>query len=105
VGRGANIITLRLENVFHVRLVGSFDKRVQRVEEVYEMDRFTAQEYVKSQDAAKRNYLNEYFGADIDDPLLYHLIINTDDISYEQTAQLVGDAFGRWLNLEPRAET
>lgn len=96
IGRGANIITAKLENVFHVRLVGSLEKRVERVEEVYDMDRHTAESFIKSQDASKRSYLKEFFGQDIDNAQLYHLVINTDRISYENAAQLIAGTFLNW---------
>lgn len=92
VGRAANIITERLPNVFHVRLVGSLEHRIARVEKVYEMDRTKAREFIRSQDTAKQRYTKGYFNRDIDDPLLYHMIINTDDISYKHAARLIGDA-------------
>jgi cytidylate kinase len=92
VGRGANVIAEKLGNVCHVRLVGSLENRTARVEEVYKMSRIAAQEFIKSQDAAKRHYMRDYFGREIDDPMLYHMIINTDKISYEHAARLIGDA-------------
>lgn len=92
VGRASNVITEKLDNVFHVRLVGSLEKRIARVEEVYEMGRTDAREYIKAQDTAKRDYMKAYFDRDIDDPLLYHLTINTDEISYEKAAWLIGEA-------------
>jgi len=92
VGRAASAITEKLENVYHVRLVGSLQKRIARVEDVYELGRADARKFIKSQDAAKRHYMKRYFGRDIDDPLLYNMIINTDQISYEKAAWLIGHA-------------
>jgi len=104
VGRGGNIITARMKNVFHLRLVGSLERRITRIEEVYEMDRRTAANYVKTQDAAKKLYLKEYFGRDIDDSELYHLVINTDRIAYDETARLIFDAFTNWCRTELAAK-
>lgn len=104
VGRAANIITAGLKNVFHVRLVGSLERRIERVEEVYEMSRAAAQAYVKAQDADKKLYVKEYFGREIDNPELYHLIVNTDRISYEDTARLIADTFLNWSKSELAAE-
>ena len=101
VGRAANVITAGLKNVYHVRLVGSLDNRIERVEKVYDFDRRAALEYIRAQDAAKRLYVQDYFGRDIDDPELYHLIINTDRITYGDTARLIGDAVINWFKLEP----
>ena len=100
VGRAANIITAGLKNVFHVRLVGSLERRIDRVEEVYEMDRKAATAYVKSQDNAKKLFLKEYFGRDIDDSKLYHLVVNTHRIPYEAAAQLIGDAVTEWFKAQ-----
>ncbi len=103
VGRAANVITAKLPNVFHVRLVGSLENRIERIEEVYDFDRRGALEYIKSQDEAKRLYLKEYFGQDIEDPQLYHLVVNTDRISYADTAKLIGDAVINWFKLPATA--
>lgn len=103
VGRAANVITAKLPNVFHVRLVGSLENRIARVEEVYDFDRHAALAYIKSQDDAKRLYLKEYFGRDIEDPELYHLIVNTDRISYGEAAKLIGEAVIHWFKLTPAA--
>jgi cytidylate kinase len=103
VGRAANVITARLRNVFHVRLVGSLENRIARVEEEYDFDRRAALAYIKSQDTAKRHYLKEYFGEEIDDAQLYHLVINTDRIPYGETAKLIADAVIHWFNLTPAA--
>lgn len=103
VGRAGNIITARLDNVFHVRLVGSLARRIARVEEVYELERNAAATFVKMQDAAKKLYLKDYFGRNIDDPELYHLVINTDLISYADAARLIAEAATNWLQPSPFA--
>ena len=92
VGRGANVITLGLENVFHVRLVGSEDQRVALVESFYDLKPKAARAFMNKEDRARRRFLKKYFNKDIDDPLLYHLIINTDRVSYEEATQLIGEA-------------
>jgi cytidylate kinase len=40
----------------------------------------------------RRRYLRKYFGADPDDPKLYHLVINTDLVNYEMAAAMILDA-------------
>jgi cytidylate kinase len=101
VGRAANVITEKLDNVFHVRLVGSLERRISRTVEVYDMGRDEAREFIRSQDAAKRDYMRQYFGRDIDDPLLYHMVINTDGISYESAAQMISEAVISRYQLAP----
>jgi cytidylate kinase len=100
VGRGASVVTRELDNVFHVRLVGSVAKRIERVQQVYELDRPAAIEFINRKDKGRRRYLKEHYHEDIDDPLLYHLIINTDRIRSEDAARLIGDEVIRRFHLD-----
>lgn len=100
VGRGASVVTRDLDNVFHVRLVGSVAKRIERVQQVYELDRPAAIEFINRKDKGRRRYLKEHYHEDIDDPLLYHLIINTDRIRPEDAARLIGDEVIRRFHLD-----
>jgi cytidylate kinase len=92
VGRGANVITADLPNTFHVRLVGSDGERVKLVQEFYSMKPKEAQDFMRKEDRARRLFLKKHFGKDIEDSLLYHLVINTDRVDYEQATRLIGDA-------------
>jgi cytidylate kinase len=94
IGRGANVITAKMDDVFHVRLVGSLEARVQRIQEQEQMTERGARDYVHSQDLGRRRFLKKYFGKDIDDPLLYHLVVNTDRISCQQAASLIVHCMG-----------
>jgi cytidylate kinase len=92
IGRGANLITARLGWAFHVRLVGSEEKRVAYIQEHLELDPRAATEYVRTQDLGRKRYVKEYYGKDIDDPLLYDLVINTDRVGYLEAARIIADA-------------
>jgi cytidylate kinase len=92
VGRGANVVTAALKNTFHVRLVGSVERRTARVQEVYRLDPPAAAEFLKVQDKGRARYLKEHYHKDIDDPMLYDLVINTDRSGYDEAARLIGDA-------------
>lgn len=90
VGRGGNLLTRRLAQGFHVRLVGSMKKRVTHVQEYYGMNEREAVEFITEEDKGRKDYLRYHFDKDIDDPMLYHLVINTDLISYDDGAQIIG---------------
>ncbi len=92
IGRASNIVTANLKNTFHVRLIGSFENRVRHVQEIHNLNRSDAIEFTKNEDHAKINYFKKYYNKNIEDPLLYHMIINTDNISYEKTARIIGQA-------------
>jgi hypothetical protein len=89
IGRGGNIITRRLEGGVHVRLVGSIEKRIEHVQACRHLDRKAASQYVHDQDLGRKRYVEKYYAAEIDDPLLYHLIINTDRVSCEEAARVI----------------
>ena len=99
IGRGANLVTARLPHVLHVRLVAPLAKRIEHACEFYrEFNKTDAQarKFCQREDGARRRYLKRYFGADIENPLLYHMIINTGFVSYDEAARIIGDAV---LNL------
>jgi cytidylate kinase len=104
VGRGAAVITAKLPNVFHVRLIGSLEARLEQVQQIYHLDRPAALEMIKTEDRGRRRYLKQHFGKDIDDPMLYDLVINTDRISHGEAARLIGDAVVHQLQLEPHGQ-
>jgi cytidylate kinase len=92
IGRGANVITGKLNYVFHVRLVGSLERRVKYMERLNGISHHEALELVCSEDLGRKRYLKKYFNKNIDDPLLYHLVINTDIVSFDEAANLIAQA-------------
>jgi len=92
IGRGGGIITRNLDYVFHVRLVGSLERRLDYVQEYYKMEKKEALEFINREDRGRQRYLKKYFDLEIDDPLLYHVVINTDLIPQKLAARMIGDA-------------
>lgn len=92
IGRGANVITRKLDFVFHVRLVSPLEKRVKYIQELEHLDAKTALVMVNREDLGRRRYLKKYFNRDIDDPLLYHLVINTALVPFDDAARMIADA-------------
>ena len=92
VGRGANIITSKLKNTFHVRLIASLEKRVEHIKSLMELSEEEALNYIKKEDEKRKKYLKSYFHADADDPLLYHMTVNTDLLTHKGAAYLIAEA-------------
>jgi len=92
VGRGANIITSKLKNTFHIRLIASMDKRVEHIKSIMNFSEKEALTHIKKEDENRKQYLKSYFHADIDDPLLYHMTVNTDLLTHEGAAYLIAEA-------------
>ena len=91
LGRGANIVTASLPHILHIRIVGSLEHRIEQMQQFEGLDRATAAERIQREDLGRQRYLKKHFGHDIDDPHLYHLIINTDWVSLDQAARFIGE--------------
>jgi len=100
VGRGANVVTSELQTVFHVRLVGSLEKRIEQAQKVFSLDRKSAINYIKKKDKGRRRYVKDNLDKNIDDPLLYHVVINTDLIQHDEAARLIGDEVIKRFKLD-----
>lgn len=92
IGRGAHLITAKLPGVFHVRLVASLPDRIEHAHRFYALGRPEARELVQREDNGRRRYLKKYFETEGDDPLLYHLTINTSKVSFDAAAELIAAA-------------
>lgn len=91
MGRGANLITKQLKSGFHVRLIGSLEKRIKHAADYYQLSQAKAAKFVDQEDKGRKNYLKKHFDQNIDDPLIYDLILNTDRISCEDAAHIIGE--------------
>ncbi len=92
VGRGGNIITAKLKNTFHIRLIAPLEKRIEHIKEVMNLNADEAEAYIKKEDTARKKYLKSNFGKDVEDPLAYHMILNTGMLKYEEAAQIIAAA-------------
>jgi cytidylate kinase len=101
VGRAANVILAKTPSVFHVRLVSDLACRVSRVMKDKGMTEAEATEFIRHEDSARENYLRAHFDADINDPLAYHLTINTDWVTIEDAAELIAQAVLRRFPANP----
>lgn len=89
LGRGANVITAHLPHVLQVRLTGSPERRARRVMEVHKIGAKAAAAFLKKQDAARKRFLRRNFHRDPDDPLLYHVVLNTDLVGFEEAVDVI----------------
>lgn len=89
VARGGNIVTRKLKGGFHIRLVGSLNKRIKHIMEYSKLDEKQAEEYIVKEEKGRKKYLKEYFNKDNEDSLIYDLVLNTDFISFDDTAKII----------------
>jgi Cytidylate kinase-like family len=96
IGRASNVIAAKLKNTFHVRLVAPVDWRVKQTQEGYNLVNYKeALEFVKKEDASRRSYLKTYFLKEVEDPLLYNMILNVSKLGFEESAELIAQSVMR----------
>jgi cytidylate kinase len=92
VGRGGQAILKKRPNVLHVRLEASLGTRVHRIQAREGMSYQAAKSWVVERDEAAAQYLLRFFKIRWDDPLLYHLIVNTGQWGLEAAARVIAHA-------------
>ena len=83
VGRASQIILADQQDAVHLKIVAPLDVRSERVMRAQETDQERARELAEEHDRWRQLYLRNYHKAEWDDPLLYHLTINTDKMDEE----------------------
>jgi cytidylate kinase len=92
VGRGATVITAKLKNAFHVRLVAPIQDRVKHIMEIENLSEKEAEAYIKQKDKGRREYIKSSFSKNIEDLGMYHMVVNTGLMSYKESAEIIASA-------------
>jgi hypothetical protein len=95
VGRGAGFITARMPNVFHVRLVASLPRRIERVQQAENLSPREAARFIARSDRSSGGYAKAHFHVRVADELQYHLVLNTDRIPPLDAAELIASGAQR----------
>jgi cytidylate kinase len=92
IGRAGNIVTAKLPNVLHVRLIAPLEDRMERICRDDHKTPDEARRFCLEEEQARARYVKTYFHADINDALLYHLVINTSRVGCDNAVRIIGDA-------------
>ena len=65
--------------------------RIEHATKTYGFSQRAGRAFCLREDAGRRRYLRKYFKADIDDPLLYHLCLNTGLVTFDEAARLIAE--------------
>ena len=91
-GKGSTILLRSFNCALHVLVIGSTEKRIQRVMEANHVGREVAEKMVQTSDREKRGFIRYAFDEGWPNPLLYHLTFNTDTLSTGTAVKLIVDA-------------
>ncbi len=89
LGRGGAIVLREDPRALRVRLHGPMQRRVAQAMRLHGVDEATARETIRRLDRTHSAYLKQFYGVDIDDPSLYHLVIDSTAIPVEACVELI----------------
>lgn len=92
VGRGANHI-LPPAKTFRVRIIAPLDHRINYVMEDRKYTKTEAEQYVVKIENNRKAFIRKYFNADVSDPKLYDIVINTGGVTIEGGVEVIKIAF------------
>jgi cytidylate kinase len=92
VGRAAVVVLRSDPRVLRVRLDGPAERRIEQAVSVFGADPEEAAEAVRKLDRTHDAYLRHFYGADIHDPSLYHVMLDTTVLPVEACVEMLAAA-------------
>ena len=93
VGRGGQIVLRDRPDILHLRIVAPLETRRTWLQQERNMSASTALAYLEKSSQTRNRYLQRCYNVRVDDPTLYHLVINTGLIDMSQAVNLVIQTF------------
>jgi len=88
-GRGSQFILRDHPHTINVSVVAPFRIRLKRVMEGLKISEDKAKQEMTRFDNAAREFLKRYFGAEMEDPTCYDIVVNTERLDYEMACSVV----------------
>jgi cytidylate kinase len=95
VGRGGQAILREQPGVLHVRINAPRGARVLRIKEREGFTMAEASDLATRKDLAAAAYLGQFFDEDLENPMLYHLILNAGRLDLDATANIIVNALSQ----------
>ena len=89
VGRGSSVILNSVQNHFCFRVLASKNDRIQRLNELLQLDEKRAEKKLAAADKQKSGFCKSFFNCQVDDPTLYHAVINTSAVDLDAAAEMI----------------
>lgn len=91
-GLGAQVIFANYPEAFHIKIMASTEVRINRVIKSHHTDIKAAERFLDLTDRKHKRYISTIYGKDWSDPELYHLTLNTNNLSIEEAADFLSYA-------------
>ncbi|WP_303921153.1 AAA family ATPase [Treponema berlinense] len=89
VGRGSSVILNAVQNHFCFRIIASEGDRVQRLMELHNLDEKKAVKKLLVADKQKAAFYKSFFNCNINDPTVFHAVINTSATDLDSAASMI----------------
>jgi cytidylate kinase len=96
LGRGSQFVLRDHPKVLRILLVAEYEDRVKFMVQRYRLSEDEAKKIIKEKETQRAAVATNIFGADIDEPKLYHIVLNVSLISFDWAVEVVGDFFARF---------
>jgi cytidylate kinase len=97
VGRGSQLVLRNHPKALHVMLVGNYEERIKFLTRRYNLSRTEAEAKISEKERERASVAANIFGANIDDPRLYHMVLNTSRMPFDWALELVADLLVRFM--------
>lgn len=91
-GRGSQFILKDHPGALHFLVVAPLGIRMTRVMNSRKLSEKAAKQEINRFDSSRREFIKRYFKAELEDPIHYNLVINTEHLIFEDAASIVIDA-------------
>lgn len=88
-GRAGQLLLAGLPGVLRVRLIAPMSVRVRTLTESEGMDSTSAEQYIRHVDGIRARWVKMMYGRDVNDPLLYNMVINLRTLSLPAACAIV----------------
>ncbi|MBI2917371.1 MAG: cytidylate kinase-like family protein [Chloroflexi bacterium] len=89
LGRGGQMVLRDIPTACHIFVVGPVAQRIEWAMRRERLDRVAAERWVRQVDADRVAYHRKFWKVDIADPLLYDIVINTEEVTVPGAAEIV----------------
>jgi len=89
LGRGSQVLLSGVSGVLHVRIIAPREWRVRHLIESLQYSESHAEETVTKSDHDQAKYIKSYYDHEMDEPQLYHMILNTSRMKDEEVINVI----------------
>ena len=103
VGRGGQMVLRGRPDVLHVRIIAPLETRVTQLQRAKNISAESARAILEASGKGRARYIRRSYGISLDDPTLYHVVINTGLLELSQATNLVVQALNQLTGAQDRS--